>query len=51
MPTVSRQTPPQKNTPIPNGSILSTAVPVSSLREDRVKVCVYGRNRSGGPLW
>jgi hypothetical protein len=32
---------------VANGSILSTAVPVTSLREDRVKVCAYGRNRVG----
>lgn len=46
MPTVSRQVPPQLAT-FPNGSVLSSAVPVTSLREERVKVCVYGRNRSG----
>ncbi len=49
MPTMNRQVPSQKvavTTPA-NGSILSTAVPVTSLREERVKVCVYGRNRSG----
>ena len=42
MPAVNRQV----VTAAP-GSILSTAVPVTSLREDKVKVCVYGRNRSG----
>ena len=48
MPTVNRQAPPRATAqPAPNGSILSTAVPVTSLREERVKVCVYGRNRSG----
>lgn len=48
MPSVSRQVPPrQQAAPAPNGSILSTAVPVTSLREECVKVCVYGRNRSG----
>lgn len=48
MPSVNRQSPPrQAAPPAPNGSILSTAVPVTSLREERVKVCVYGRNRSG----
>ncbi len=48
-PTTTRQLPPQKvaPAPAPNGSILSTAVPVTSLREERVKVCIYGRNRSG----
>lgn len=47
MPTVNRQTPPQKPAAFPDGSILATAVPVSSLREERVKLCIYGRNRSG----
>lgn len=47
MPHVNRQAPPQRATQFPNGSVLATAVPVTSLREDRVKVCVYGRNRSG----
>jgi hypothetical protein len=49
MPTVNRQVPPKPKTTVqsPNGSILATAVPVTSLREERVKVCIYGRNRSG----
>jgi AAA domain len=48
MPSVKRQMPPIVSPPpAPNGSILSTAVPVTLLREERVKVCVYGRNRSG----
>lgn len=47
MPTQSRQLPPQKALPPPSGSVLSTAVAVTDLREERVKVCVYGRNRSG----
>lgn len=47
MPSVNRQTPPKKVVPPPDGSVLSTAVPVTSLREERVKVCIYGRNRSG----
>jgi hypothetical protein len=48
VPSVKRQTPPALTSPaLPSGSILSTAVPVSSLREDHIKVCVYGRNRSG----
>jgi hypothetical protein len=29
------------------GSLLGDAIPVSSLREQHVKVCIYGRNRSG----
>jgi hypothetical protein len=47
MPITSRQTPPKATTQFPNGSILSEAVPVTHLREERVKVCFYGRNRSG----
>jgi len=48
MPETTRQAPPRRMiAPIANGSVLSTAVPVGSLREDRVKVCIYGRNRSG----
>ncbi len=48
MPTIKRQTMPQVTTvPVANGSVLSTAVPVTSLCEERIKVCVYGRNRSG----
>lgn len=48
MPSVTRQAPsrPQPAT-FSNGSLLATAVPVTSLREERVKVCIYGRNRSG----
>lgn len=47
MPVMNRQAPPKPAAPSANGSILSTAVPVSSLREELVKVCIYGRNRSG----
>ena len=51
MPAVTRQTPPKPVQPpqptFQSGAILSTAVPVSSLKEERVKVCLYGRNRSG----
>lgn len=49
MPEIVRQTV-RKPAPIPAaepGSILATAVPVSTLREERVKVTIYGRNRSG----
>lgn len=47
-PSITQQTPPKPAQPrFESGSILSTAVPVSSLREERVKVCLYGRNRSG----
>lgn len=48
-PAISRQTPP-KPAPQPTfatGSVLASAVPVSSLKEERVKVTIYGRNRSG----
>ena len=47
MPSVTRQDPPKPVASFPAGSVLASAVPVTSLREDRVKVCVYGRNRSG----
>lgn len=39
--------PPAPRQAVAAGSILSTAVPVTKLREERVKVCIYGRNRSG----
>lgn len=45
MPVANRSQPAQLT--FPTGSILSTAVPASSLREERVKLCIYGRNRSG----
>lgn len=49
MPEIKRQVPPkaQTNHSFPQGSILAGAVPVSKLREERVRVCIYGRNRSG----
>lgn len=47
MPEIKRQSPPKMSTQFANGSILATAIPVTDLREDRVKVCIYGRNRSG----
>lgn len=48
MPTIKRQVPVQTViAPPPNGSLLASAVPVTALREERVKVCLYGRNRSG----
>jgi len=47
-PSIKRQTPPVSKQPtFAAGSILSTAKPVNTLREDKVKVCLYGRNRSG----
>lgn len=45
MPSIKRQAPPQPTTAFPNGSVLATAVPVSTIREEHVKVCLYGRNR------
>ena len=50
-PTVSRQTPPKPPTVQPlqarAGSILATSVSVKNLFEEWVKLCIYGRNRSG----
>lgn len=48
MPSVARQAPPKPaTTTFPTGSVLATAVPVTSLRELWVKMCLYGRNRVG----
>lgn len=47
MPRIDRQHPPRKEIQLPEGSLLGNAIPVSVLREDKVKVCIYGRNRSG----
>ena len=47
MPAITRQKPLAAVATFPNGSVLGGAVPVTSLREDKVKVCIYGRNRSG----
>jgi AAA domain len=47
VPINTRRAPPTTPSPFPNGSVLWSAVPVASLREERVKVCIYGRNRSG----
>lgn len=47
-PSINRQVSPRpKQAAFPDGSVLATAVPVTALREERVKVCIYGRNRSG----
>lgn len=46
-PSVTRQSPPRAVAEFPAGSILSSAIPVTSLHEEKVRVCVYGRNRSG----
>lgn len=48
MPEIRRQVPPKAATPtFPSGSFLAGAVPVTELREERAKLCFYGRNRSG----
>jgi len=50
MPTINRQKAPTRAAPPPQfqpGSILASAVPVTSLVEERVKICIYGRNRVG----
>lgn len=46
-PSTTRQRPPERAAEFPTGSILSTAVPVTSLREEYLRLCLYGRNRSG----
>ena len=49
MPVIKKQEPPMAALPASstNGSILSTAVSTTSLVETYLKVCLYGRNRSG----
>lgn len=47
MPVTNRQTPPKARTEFAAGSVLATAVPATSLKESRAKLCIYGRNRSG----
>lgn len=46
-PTIKRQEPPKPQASFPAGSVLASAVSVSTLREEKVKTCIYGRNRSG----
>jgi len=46
MPATTRQAPP-KTTPIITNGVLSTAIPVTSLTQKYIKLCIYGRNRSG----
>lgn len=53
-PSISKQTPPPTTKQAPPGavsmtpgSILSQVVPVTDMREQWVKVCLYGRNRIG----
>lgn len=47
MPEIKRQSPARPSTQFPAGSVLAGAVPVTSLHEEHVRMCVYGRNRSG----
>ena len=48
MPAIKRQEPPKaEQATFSIGSVLASAVPVTSLREEYVRVCLYGRNRSG----
>lgn len=47
MPSVNRQTSPRKVAEFPAGSVLANAVPVTTLVEQFIRVCFYGRNRSG----
>ncbi len=53
MPVIKQQKPPTPVQPALklNGSILSTAVPTTALKETHLKVCVYGRNRVGKTTW
>lgn len=46
-PITSRQQPPKPTVNFPAGSVLASAVPVTSLKRSKVKLCIYGRNRSG----
>lgn len=46
-PSINRQTPPRQSALPAQDSILSTAIPVTQLREQWAKLCIYGRNRSG----
>lgn len=46
-PEIRRQLPPKKEVQLPPGSILASAIPVSSLKEEKFNLVLYGRNRSG----
>lgn len=46
-PITRRQEPPRPQQAAPTGSLLSTAIPVTSLKEEKFNACFYGRNRSG----
>lgn len=49
MPPVSTKQVPPKAAPVslPSDNILATSVPVTALVQEYVKLCIYGRNRSG----
>lgn len=47
MPEIKRQERVKPVAAFASGSVLATAVPVTSLQRKHVKLCVYGRNRSG----
>ncbi len=46
-PVTSKQLPPKPALSFPTDSILSTATPVTSLVQEWINLCIYGRNRSG----
>lgn len=46
-PSINRQKPPVKQVSFPEGSILASAVPTTTLSQGYTKLCIYGRNRSG----
>lgn len=47
MPSIKRQEPPRQEVEFPTGSMLASSIPTTKLRESYIKLCVYGRNRSG----
>ncbi len=47
MPATTRQTPPKPEPALALNGILAGAVPVTTLREQHTRTCIYGRNRSG----
>ncbi len=47
MPVINKQTSPRQHIQAPAGTMLADAVPVSVLKEKKVKLCIYGRNRTG----
>lgn len=46
-PSTTRQAPPKQTAEFPAGSVLASAVSVTELQEKHVRLCIYGRNRSG----